>query len=197
MLPQSLFAEESTARYYVDALNGKDSNVGTSVDASWKSLSKINSTVFKPGDQIFLKAGCTLTGWLAPQGCGADGKPIVIDKYGPGANLVINGEGKVENTIRLHNQHDWEIRNFTVTNTDGGGWDDQGRAIRRAVYITAEDAGDVKHIHLANLEIRDVRGMYRFEGNTTNGGIICQITGKGQKTRFVDLRIEGCTFRTK
>ena len=107
------------------------------------------------------------------------------------------GHGKVENTIRLHNQHYWEIRNLTVTNTDGGDWDDEGRGIRRAIYVTAEDAGDVEHIHLQNLEIRDVRGMYRFTGHETNGGIICQVTGKPKKTRFVDLQIEGCTFRTK
>ena len=125
------------------------------------------------------------------------GKPIVFDKYGDGATPVVAGKGQVENTIRLHNQHDWEIRNLTVTNTDGGGWDDQGRTIRRAVYITAEDSGDVKHIHLNNLEIRDVRGMYRFEGNTTNGGIICQVLGEKKPTRFVDLRMEGCVFRTK
>ena len=121
----------------------------------------------------------------------------MIDRYGAGADPVVAGQGKVENTVRLHNQHHWEIRNLTVTNTDGGGWDDQGRAIRRAVYVTAEDVGDVKHIHLKNLEIRDVRGMVRFKGNTTNGGIVCQVVGKGKQTRFVDLRIEGCVFRTK
>lgn len=80
---------------------------------------------------------------------------------------------------------------------DLGGWDDEGLAIRRAVYVMAEDAGDVKHIYLKNLEIRDVRGMYRFAGHQTNGGIICQVLGTKTKTRFVDLRIEGCVFRTK
>ena len=183
--------------YYVDSGDGNDVHNGTSAQSAWKSLAKLDGIELKPGDKILLKAGGRFAGRLHLKGSGAEGKPIVIDRYGDGPDPVVAGQGKVENTIRLHNQHHWEIRNLTVTNTDGGGWDDKGRAIRRAVFVTAEDAGDVEHIHLKNLEIRDVRGMYRFEGHQTNGGIICQVLGTSKKTRFVDLRIEGCTFRTK
>jgi len=182
--------------YYVDSGGGSDDHKGTSAQSAWKSLAKLDGVQFEPADTIRLKAGCRFAGRLHPKGSGAEGKPIVIDRYGNGADPVVAGQGKVENTIRLHNQHHWEIRNLTVTNTDGGGWDDEGRAIRRALYVTAEDAGNVVHIYLQNLEIRDVRGMYRFAGHRTNGGIICQVTGKSRKTRFVDLRIERCTFRT-
>jgi len=192
----SLSLSPGNTTYYVDAA-GDDARSGTAPGTAWKTLAHINALKLAPGDKVLLRAGGEFAGPLVLQGSGTEGKPIVIDKYGLGANPIINGEGKVENTIRLHNQHDWEIRNLTVTNADGGGWDDEGRTIRRAVHITAEDAGDVKHIHLKNLEIRDVRGMYRFEGNTTNGGIICQVLGGKKPTRFMDLRIEGCVFRTK
>jgi hypothetical protein len=165
---------------------------------AWKTLKRANQVVLAPGDRILLKAGCEFAGSLSPEGSGAKGKPIVIDKYGDGPHPVVAGKGRVENTFRLHNQQYWEIRSLTITNTDGGDpYSDEGRQIRRAIYITAEDAGGVKHIHLENLEIRDVRGMYRFAGNTTNGGIICQVLGGKKPTRFVDLRIESCTFRTK
>jgi len=183
--------------YYVDSSDGNEVVKETSAQSAWKSLAKLDGVELQPGDKILLKAGCRFAGRLHPKGSGAAGKPIVIDRYGDGADPVVAGQGKVENTIRLHNQHHWEIRNLTVTNTDGGGWDDEGRAIRRAVYVTVEDAGDVEHIHLKNLEIRDVRGMYRFAGNSTNGGIICQVLGDRKPARFVDLRIEDCVFRTK
>jgi len=183
--------------YYVDSCGGSDDHEGTSAQSAWKSPAKLNGIEFKPGDKILLKADCRFAGPLHPNGSGAQGKPIAIDRYGDGADPVVAGHGRVENTIRLHNQHHWGIRNLTITNTDGGDWDDEGRAIRRAIYVTAEGAGDVTHIYLQNLEIRDVRGMYRCAGHETNGGIICQVTGKPKKTRFVDLRIEGCTFRTK
>jgi len=190
-------AATSAGTYYVDSSNGNDDHEGTSARSAWKSLARLDSIELKPGDKVLLRAGCRFAGRLHPKGSGAAGEPIVIDRYGDGPDPVVAGEGKVENTIRLHNQHHWEIRNLTVTNTDGGGRDDAGRVVRRAVYVTAEDAGDVEHVHLRNLDIRDVRGMYRFEGHQTNGGIVCQVTGKSKKTRFVGLRIEGCTFRTK
>ena len=193
----SLLPSPGDTSYYVDASAGNDDRKGTSEQTAWKSLAKLGGVRFNAGDKILLKADCQFSGELRLHGSGVQGKPIFIDRYGQGANPILNGEGKVENTIRLHNQHHWQIRNLTVTNTDGGGWDDEGRKLRRAIYVTASDAGDVNHIYLQKLEIRDVRGMYRFEGNTTNGGVICQVLGDKQPTRFVDLRIEDCVFRTR
>ncbi len=194
------FAMDGTATcgttYYLDSDGGNDQNRGTTAHAAWKSLSRIGRVKLQPGDRILLKAGCSFVGFLHPEGSGAEERPIIIDRYGDGPNPIVAGQAKVENTIQLHNQQHWEIRNLTITNTDGGGWDDEGRTIRRAIHVTAGDSGDIHHIHLQNLEIRDVRGMYRFDGNLANGGIICQVTGRSKKTRFVDLRIENCIFRT-
>ncbi len=193
---EALTLSPGDTEYYVDAA-GDDNDSGTKARKAWRSLAKLSAMKFAPGDKIFLKAGCEFDGSLFLHGSGTAGKPIVIDRYGSGDSPFVAGKGQVENTIRLHNQQYWEIRNLMVSNTDGGGWNDEGRAIRRAIYITAKDAGDIAHIHLQNLEIRDVRGMYRFRGNQTNGGIICQVEGRTKKTRFVDLRIEDCVFRTK
>ncbi len=182
--------------FYVDSVHGDNHHPGTTRERPWKTLAPVNAMILAPGDKVLLRAGCRFTGPLHPKGSGAESMPIVIDCYGSGADPIVAGEGKVENTVRLHNQRHWEIRNLTVTNTDGGDWDDEGRAMRRAVYVTAKDVGDIEHIHLRSLEIRHVRGMYRFSGNTTNGGVICQVLGDKKRTRFVDLRIEDCVFRT-
>jgi len=48
------------------------------------------------------KCGGRLAGQLHPKGSGAPAKPIMVDRYGDGANPMVAGEGKVENTIRLH-----------------------------------------------------------------------------------------------
>jgi hypothetical protein len=40
------------ATYYVDAVNGRDSNSGTSVSSPWKTIAKVNSFTFKAGDNI-------------------------------------------------------------------------------------------------------------------------------------------------
>jgi len=50
------------ATYYVDSVNGDDYESGTSPQSAWKSMSKINSTTFQPGDNILLNAGSAWTG---------------------------------------------------------------------------------------------------------------------------------------
>ena len=43
--------------YFVDAKNGDDDNSGNQLDSPWKSLEKINSIIFEPGDNIYFKRG--------------------------------------------------------------------------------------------------------------------------------------------
>ena len=41
-------------KYYVNVETGKDINNGTSIETPWKSLKKVSTKNFKPGDQILL-----------------------------------------------------------------------------------------------------------------------------------------------
>ncbi|MCM3746417.1 carbohydrate binding domain-containing protein [Paenibacillus pasadenensis] len=75
--------------YYFDSAAGSDSNSGTAIGAPWKSLEKLNAVTLGPGDKVLLKAGSYFTGQLTPKGSGAEGNPIVIDKYGEGAKPII------------------------------------------------------------------------------------------------------------
>ena len=63
--------------YYVDAVDGRDSHVGTSLHQPWQTLDKVNSMVFKPGDGIYFKAGTRYRGQFKPKGSGTliDGRP--------------------------------------------------------------------------------------------------------------------------
>ena len=70
--------------YYIDNLNSQDENLGTSPAAAWKTISKVNTVIFQPGDKILFKAGGSWTKQLRPQGSGASGNPIVIGQYGSG-----------------------------------------------------------------------------------------------------------------
>src|SRR4051794_26886093 len=91
--------------YYVDNQSGDDGNDGHSQKQAWKSLGKVNETVFRPGDRILFKAGTRYAGQLKPQGSGeaVNGKarPIVIDRYGDGPLPRIDGEGKFLETLYL------------------------------------------------------------------------------------------------
>jgi hypothetical protein len=77
--------------YYVDATNGDDSRDGQSEATAWKTLNKVNSSSFLPGDQILLKRGEVWRESLVPPSSGAPGNPVKFDAYGTGDAPEITG----------------------------------------------------------------------------------------------------------
>jgi hypothetical protein len=167
--------------FYVDSRDGNDANDGTSREKAWKSLEKVDATVFHPGDQILLKSGCAWSGQLWPKGSGTERAPIRVSTYGVGVKPVINGDGKVEDAVLLKNQEYWEISNIEVTNHG------EEPAVRRGVHVADENYGDMHHIYLRWLTVHDVTGT---DKQKVNGGIQFTVSGEKKPSRFVDLRIE-------
>ncbi|GLX66996.1 hypothetical protein MU1_13400 [Paenibacillus glycanilyticus] len=171
--------------YYVDNIGGDDNLGGTSTQTAWKTLTKVNATTFQPGDTILFKAGGSWSGKLYPKGSGANGNPIIIDKFGTGSKPIINGGGLVgTGAVYLYNQQYWEINNLEITNTGSA----QGQ--KMGVSIEAQDAGDLSHIYLRNLTIHDVNGL---NTDKQNGGIWVHTYGTAVQTKIDDVRIENNT----
>ena len=151
---QGILNTASAATYYVSTVEGKDSNPGVNPAEPWKSLEKVNSTPFAPGDRILFFVGCHWNGKLHPKGSGAPGNPIVIGRYGDGALPVIDGSGAMgDGVVCLYNQQYWEITNIEITNDAPTGAD------RRGVMVAAANFGTVHHIHLKNLYIHHIKGI--------------------------------------
>ncbi len=104
------------ATYYLDFDSGADANAGTSASLAWKTLEKVNGAKLQPGDHVLLKSGSVWQGQLAPTSSGAEGAPIVFDRYGKGPRPRIDGAGKVDDAIRLYNVQFIEVRGLEVTN---------------------------------------------------------------------------------
>lgn len=175
------------ATYHVDSNSGNDANSGLSPGVAWRSLAKVNSVTFLPGDSILFARGGTWTGQLAPSGAGLSGSPIVMDAYGNSSLPLplIEGAGLTYATILLQNQPYWELRNLEVTNT--GATD----ADRVGIYIGAQDFGQLDHIHLISLVVHDVNGLSGVPNNA-NGGVYFNITGNTTPTWFNDILVDGC-----
>lgn len=172
--------------YYIDSVNGNDSNTGTSPKSAWQSLEKVNETVFQPGDKLLFKSGSSWTGQLEPKGSGTETSPITINKYGDGKNPAIHGKGEKLHTLLLHNIEYWEVRNLVITNTG-----EDREAKRRGVIILAENFGDCYHIVLDSLEIHHVNGsLVKSDGG--GSAILWQNKGDSIKTSFIDLQITNC-----
>lgn len=81
--------------YYVDASSGSDTNSGTTVTTPWKTIAKVNSKTFLPGDSILFKRGEVWREQLIASTSGTAGSPITFGAYGTGAKPVISGADAV------------------------------------------------------------------------------------------------------
>lgn len=89
--------------YYVDADAGSDLRSGRSPSLAWKTLNRVNSTAFEPGDVILLHRGQMWRERLTPQRSGIDGSPITYGAYSTGDAPVINGANVVTGWSGLGN----------------------------------------------------------------------------------------------
>ena len=178
----ALSAPVWAATYHVDPA-GNDDNDGKSTAKPWRSLNKVNSTTFAPGDKIVFKAGGIWTGQLHPLGSGASGNPIVINRYGTGAKPIINGPGTNASAgVLLLNQSYWEINNLEVTNSH------PTSDSNRLTGILASNTGTavLNHIYVRDCYVHKVNSAPVNNGNYDKytGGII--IRGP-----FYDTLVEG------
>lgn len=178
----ALNAENHT--YYVDNTAGNDSNDGLTEQSAWKSLEKVNATVFQPGDKICFKAGGIWDGMLYPKGSGSAGNPIILDMYGEGSKPLIQGNG-AEAGIKLESQEYWTIRNFEVTNHA------DERAIRQGIFINGRTDGITHDITIEECEVHDVTGENRrsmptYESMYWNSGIYVSMPGRSTEEVHYD-----------
>jgi len=171
--------------YYVDSEGGDDANPGTSADRAWRSLDRVNAMTYAPGDRILFRADTRYIGQLRPHGSGKEGAPIIIASFGEGPKPRLEGEGKVADTVLLHNIEYIEVRDLEITNT---GEADEGS--RSGIAISLHDFGTAHHIHLRNLYVHDVNGS-NVKGHGRSG-IIFGNGGRQIKSRFDGLLIENC-----
>lgn len=172
--------------YYVDSRTGSDDHTGTSMDAPLRTLEKLNTLVFGPGDRILFRAGTKYDGSFEPQGSGSADAPVVVDLYGEGAKPQLNGHGIKQHTLLLDGVAYWEVNNLEITNS--GETPCPGR---NGVVINASNKGEIHHVYLRNLTVHAVNGScVKNEG--AGNGIYWSCGSDRIPSRFVDLRIENC-----
>jgi len=205
--------------FYIDAIRGNDNNSGLTISHAWKTLAKVNTTTFLSGSHILFKRGQTWQGQLNIKSSGGRNQPIIINAYGSGAKQVIAGNGVANGTIYVNNQQYIEFHNLSVTNYNSSEenslslvkWEQKNKSDFAntalppqvnnhnmplyGIYITAEDTGEVNHVHLVSLEVHGVNGyINQEEESKNNGGIYFKISGTKKPTFFNDVLIDSCNI---
>jgi hypothetical protein len=171
-------------QYHVDSQAGDDNNPGITARKAWRSLEKVNTATFQPGDRVLFRAGCTWSGQLIIKAQGAPGRPVVFEAEGRGPRPRIAASGRFEHAVVLSNAQHVVFREFELTNLGTNG---PPRPPRRAVHILGDNAGTLTNIVVSDLYLHNVNGTQKRKDN---GGIVFTTRGERTPTRFESLRIE-------
>ena len=144
----------SATNYYVSA-SGNDSNNGTSENTAWKSIAKVNSVSFKPGDRILFHCGDTFTGTIKVNNSGTSGSAIVYGSYGTGAKPKIYGSEAITGWTK----HSGNIYKATLNSSVN------------QLFINDSKLKAARHPNNGFLTINSVQSSTQFTCNGLDGGI--------------------------
>jgi len=143
--------------YYVSNSEGNDDNTGTSKSKAWKTLSKVSSMTFKPGDRIHLKSGDV---WeketLKLNGNGTSDFPIIVSSYGKGDKPKISPKIVDADCVYLSGREGWKITNLELSDARWG------------VHLEFDHDYNNDYIEINNLYIHDMTWKYNSNPETYN-----------------------------
>jgi hypothetical protein len=185
-VPLYNWTSRNNVTYFVDSQSGNDSSNGKTPAAAWRTLNKVDTGIFGPGDHILLRSGSAWNGYLAPGGSGSNKAPIVIDRYGAGPKPKIDAKGQYLATLYISNSSYITIKNLDIANQC---------TVRQpkltGVKISEMNFGTSKSITLDSLDVHDVDGS-DVKADGGGAGISCSVYGATVPTRFDGLVIQGC-----
>jgi hypothetical protein len=193
------FEINAQTTYYVDALSGLDNNNGTSTATAWKSLSKVNSISFSPGDQILFKSGQEFFGKLMPLSSGTNNSNIIFGKYGGEIRPIINGKN-YKMCIDASGKQFLEFKDLILKNdaNEDDGTLEVGADINRYGFYahTLYFNSAKKNIVLKNLMIHKIYPKIATDTENTPSykgyGIYFTSDGVGNNNYYDGLVVEDC-----
>lgn len=204
--------------FYVDSTNGLDTNDGLSPEKPFKTIDKLNTLTFIPGDEICFKRGETFVGAFQPKGSGTEESPIKIGSYGDGevkpklmpgenwtvpylmsANAMVKNV-KVNHVIRFYNQEYWEVSGLEIVDPRGKDYITKGSDVyignskndvyRSGINIAAEDAGEFEHFYIDDVVIHGFHGPGTNIGKSSGGITMNVITNEARnREKSIPTRI--------
>ena len=177
------FAVGGGTTYYVDSINGDDTNSGKSVSSAWKTLEKASSEVYSEGDKILLKAGSIFDGTFTAQGSGSVENPITFGAYGDTEALgkpVVRSNEDVR-LVDIHNVSGWLVENIEFTAPNGKG-----------IYITADGSGMTTEITVRDCVFHDI--YYKRCETYSGGHCPIMLSSSGATARLRNITLKDCNI---
>ena len=138
----------SATTFYISP-HGNDNASGLVPSQAWRTVHKVNQTVFSPGDTILFEGGATFKGPLIfnRNGGGTAGAPIVIGSYrlaNAGRATISAGRGTGVDVCNTSNLH---LRDLIIVGVGAK------RNTKSGVMILSTRNKEIRNIRMENLEI--------------------------------------------
>ena len=110
------YTDPSEGTYFLDAVNGNDTNDGRSPETAWQTPERLSDIKLKAGEVVLFKAGNVFTGRFYLWGSGTPEAPIVFGAYGEGAKPRLQGGEQDVEVIYITGDRGLEFRNLEISN---------------------------------------------------------------------------------
>jgi parallel beta-helix repeat protein len=164
--------------YYVST-SGNDAAAGTSSTHPWRTLAKVSSVTFQPGDAILLRSGDVWNEALALHGSGTAAHPITLRAYGNGPRPQIRSA--TGGAITLYNLSHWVVRGLEAVAASAAPIDPVDNVDRNAALLVLFD-GPATYSDIT-IEDNDLHGL-SYETQTYGLHILAYYFGR-QRTALV------------
>lgn len=182
----SYAAENAKNYYYIDAINGDDSNSGTEIDSAVKTISGLKNLEIKPGTHFLFRNGgeyeCTAT--LTCNGTKEN--PVVVSSYGDGEKAVLYTNEKTE-VLKLFDCSYVTVSDIQITAPNGGGiWIDTRNQTSEGIII--------ENVYFYDMQNYEVHTRDDFSNGAAVARAAVMVKGLPAKSRYAvnDLTIRNC-----
>jgi hypothetical protein len=169
----SIYSLPTAALTYYVSPQGNDMQAGTTVGTAWRTIARVNTATFQPGDRVLFEGGQTFTGSIdLGSNAGTPDHPLVVGSYGRQAAIIASGTSF---GLYANNTAGIEVRHLTFQG------DGATKNTEKGVNFYLDEPGtNLQYLRFDSLDISGYRhsGISIGSWNGTSG--------------YSDVRITNC-----
>ena len=172
--------------YYIDSVNGDDSNSGTDIDSPVKTIGGLKNPDIKAGTHFLFKNGGEYDCAVTLTCNGTKENPIVISSYGEGEKAILKTNEKTE-VFRFFDCSYITVSNLHIKAPNGGGiWIDTLNQTSEGIVIDNIYFTDMQNYRVTN------RDDFLYCSSGARAAVM--VKGLPARSRYAvnDLTIKNC-----
>lgn len=182
----SYATENEKNYYYLDSVNGDDSNSGTDINSPVKTIAGLKNLDIKAGTHFLFKNGGEYECAVTLTCSGTKENPIVISSYGEGEKALLYTNERTE-VFRLFDCSYITVSNLHIKAPNGGGiWID--------TYNQTSEGIIIDNVYFTDIQNYKVHSRDDNSGGAAPARAAVMVKGLPAKSRYAvnDLTISNC-----